>query len=561
MRHRLATLTCAVVLTMSAVASGQALVHDVLGPNPNATFGRALATAGDVDGDGVPDLVVGAVYDSTAAAQAGAVALVSGATGGIVHTWYGSGIGANFGRAVDGGGDIDGDGIADIVVGAHEQFGPGSVFAFSGATKQPLHHLVGLQPVESYGWAAAHAGDVDGDGYDDIVIGAHTAKLTAFEAGRSAVVSGATGAVLHAWNGIQQSWWEGFAVASAGDVDADGFVDVISSSPTESNALYQGGAIRVYSGATGQILVFATGYAYGDMFGFSVAGAGDVDLDGFDDVVVGSPYESTVGPESGAAVVLSGSTGVPLSTAYGDTPFEHLGWSVARVGDVDGDGRVDLVAGSPDDFDVTSSLRLGSATVFDGGTGQPWFVRRGDGQQSLFGASVAGPGDLDGDARPDVAIGAPIDATNGPDAGRVVVHSDPFASIAMYGVGTPGLGGITPRLESFGGLPSPGNASFALLLTQCAGGAAGALVLGIAPANLQTSFGAVLVDVTQPIVVLPFTVGGASGQPGSGSLFVPAPVPPGVPQGAAAYLQAFVVDAGSPTGIATSEGLSLVITE
>lgn len=561
MRHRVSTLGLVSVGLFSASATAQAVIHSIAGTAPNGTFGRSIAGAGDVDGDGVGDLLVGAVYDSTVAPQAGSVTLFSGASGAPLHTWFGASGGANYGRAVDGGGDVDADGVPDLVVGAHEQFGVGSVYVVSGATQQILHHFVGIQIIEAFGWAAAHAGDVNGDGFGDVVIGAHNAKLTAYEAGRSAVYSGADGSVLHAWNGIQTSWWEGFAVASAGDVDADGFVDVVSSSPTETTATYQGGAVRVYSGATGQTLLFSTGYAYGDTFGFSVAAAGDVDLDGFDDVVVGSPYDSTVGPEHGAAIVLSGASGFPLATAYGDTPFEHFGWSVDHVGDVDGDGRIDLIAGSPDDYEVSTTLRLGSATVFDGGTGQPWFVRRGDQHPTLLGASVAGVGDLDGDGRPDVAIGAPLDSSAGTDVGRVTVHSDPFAAIATYGSGNPGAGGLTPHLDAFGGLPTPGNASFALLLTQCVGNTAGALIVGATPANLASPFGSVLIDITKPTIVVPFTVGGGSGQPGAGSLFLPAPIPPGLPLGASAYLQAFVLDQGATAGIASSAGLSIELAE
>lgn len=561
MRLRSSVLLASSVALLVASAAAQTPIHQVAGAVPNATFGRSIAAAGDLDGDGIGDLVVGAVYDSTAAPQAGSVTLISGASGSIVHTWLGSGAGANFGRAVDGGGDIDADGVPDLVVGAHEQFGVGSVFALSGATKQVLHHFVGLQIIEAYGWAAAHAGDVDGDGHGDIVIGAHNAKLAGWEAGRSAVYSGANGNILHAWNGIQQSWWEGFAVAGAGDVDADGFVDVVSSSPTETTAQYQGGAIRIYSGATGQVLRLATGYGYGDMFGFAVAAAGDVDVDGFDDIVVGSPNDSTVGPEHGAAIVLSGATGFPLSTAYGDTAFEHFGSAVGRVGDVDGDGRTDLIAGSPDDFELAPSLRLGSATVFDAGTGQQWFVRRGGPHPALFGASVAGLGDLDGDDHPDFAIGAPLDPTGGIDAGKVAAYSDPFAALESYGAGNPGLGGVTPNLAAFGGLSTPGNSNFALLLTDCAGSAAGALVVGASPAQFQAAFGSVLVDVTQPVIVIPFTVGGGSGQAGAGSLFLPTPIPTGLPLGVSAYLQAFVFDAGATGSIASSAGLKIQLAE
>ncbi|MBK6943057.1 MAG: FG-GAP repeat protein [Planctomycetes bacterium] len=561
MRHRVSTLGLMLAALFSASATAQTVIHSIDGTAQNGTFGRAIAGAGDVDGDGVGDLVVGAVYDSTVAPQAGSATLFSGASGVPLHTWFGANQGANLGRAVDGGGDIDADGVPDLVIGAHEQFGVGSVYALSGATQATLHHFVGIQIVEAYGWAAAHAGDVNGDGYGDVVIGAHNAKLAGWEAGRSAVYSGADGTVLHAWNGIQTSWWEGFAVASAGDVDADGFVDVVSSSPTETTGTYQGGAVRIYSGATGQTLRFATGYAYGDMFGFSVAAAGDVDVDGFDDIVVGAPYDSTVGPEHGAAIVLSGASGFPLATAYGDTAFEHLGWSVDHVGDVDGDGRIDLIAGSPDDYELGPAVRLGSATVFDAGTGQPWFVRRGDSQPALLGTAVAGVGDVDGDGRPDFAIGAPLESSVGTDVGRVTVHSDPFRAIATYGTGNPGVGGITPHLDAFGGLSTPGNASFALLLTQCAGGAAGALVLAPAPASIASNFGSVLIDITQPSIVLSFTVGGGSGQPGAGSLFLPAPIPSGLPLGAKAYLQAFVFDQGATGGIASSAGLSIELAE
>src|ERR1044071_9839265 len=139
----------------------------------------------------------------------------------------------------------------------------------------------------------------------------------------------------------------GFAVATVPDVDGDGRPDFATSSPTGANSF---GIVRVYSGATGTLLWSAQGPAAGSQFGACVAGLGDVDGDGRGDIAVGAYFADFAGAlGAGSVRIYSGATGALIRQHRGDAPDNHMGWSVADAGDVDGDGVDDVIGGAVDD--------------------------------------------------------------------------------------------------------------------------------------------------------------------------------------------------------------------
>ena len=327
-------------------------------------FGFALAAAGDVDGDRVPDLLVGAPF---AALTAGQVRLFSGAGGAPLGSWTGDDAGDQLGSAVASVGDADGDGVPDFVAGAPkgDLGGPDTGYArvYSGATREELTTVVGSQTSEGIGAALAGAGDLDGNGVPEMILGAPGySQSPNFNLGRVTVRSALTGAALWIATGATDGARLGSSVASVGDLDGDGLPDVAAGAPTDDASEPTVGRANVYSGATGALLFSAAGGHTGDQFGTSVAGAGDVDEDGRLDVVVGAPGETwtdATGPRARARC--PGRDGTLIGVAQGDASGAKLGWAVSSAGDTDGDGRAEIVAGAPGADDLGTDA--GQATI------------------------------------------------------------------------------------------------------------------------------------------------------------------------------------------------------
>ena len=298
-----------------------------------ASGDTAVAGAGDVDGDGHADLLVGSPFASPGGkTYAGSARLHSGADGSVLRSWDGGSVYDLLGRVVAGLGDTDGDGVGDLAIRV-EKLGsdPESVLLVSGATGAVLREFLAPVVLQDFGAHLAGAGDVDGDGLNDVLIGADE---------RAWAYSGASGALLHQLGG---NLGDDVSVAAAGDVDADGHADLLLGAPHADAGGSQLGRVLVHSGADGGLLMTRNGKAMDGLFGHAVSGGGDHDGDGRLDVAVGAPLHAP----GGRVFVLDALDGSPVAHLAAGFEGDGLGDQLVRPGDMDGDGRDELAASAP----------------------------------------------------------------------------------------------------------------------------------------------------------------------------------------------------------------------
>ena len=431
----------ALVAVMPRAAQGQLLIDSLISPNEESFgwFGYSVAgIGGDVNADGVPDVIVGASGEDPGSSplRAGRAYIISGATGNVLDTLVSPNeihLG-QFGHSVAGiGGDVNADGVPDVIVGAFSESPGGSPIAagrayiISGATGNVLDTLVSPNEENngSFGWSVAGTGgDVNADGVPDVIVGAirEDPGSSPSDAGRAYIISGATGNVLHTLQSPNERFRGVFGrsvAGTGGDVNADGVSDVIVGAHQESPGSSPSDAGRAYiiSGATGNVLhtLQSPNEEFRGGFGWSVTGiGGDVNADGTPDVVVGAIYEGPGNSPFGAgrAYIISGATGNVLDTLV--SPNEEgrgsFGFSVAGIGgDVNADAVPDVIVGARGEDPGSSPLNAGRAYIINGATGNvlDTLVSPNDQYKGLFGFSVAGiGGDVNADWVPDVIVGA-----------------------------------------------------------------------------------------------------------------------------------------------------------
>ncbi len=451
-----------------------------------AEFGCSVASAGDVNGDGYSDVIVGAQWYGNDLPSEGRAFVYHGSAAGLAVTaaWTaeGNAPNANFGYSVGTAGDVNDDGYADVIVGApsfsNGQVEEGRAFVYHGSAAglatTPAWTAESNQTGAELGTSVATAGDVNDDGYADVIVGAIQYTNLQNAEGQVYVFHGSAAGLGPSPDWIIESNHGGahfgWSVATAGDVNADGYSDVIVGAP-RYGALDEGQAF-VYHGSAAGLAKSEAWTTVSDRdnaeFGSSVATAGDVNGDGYSDVVVGARRYDNGHIDEGKAYVYHGSPGgLATSAAWtieGNQTAARYGTSVSSAGDVNDDGYSDVIVGAPRyDNDVSNEGRifvyLGSEVGL--ATSPTWTAESDQFGPPEFGISVATAGDVNDDGYADVIVGAPLYSNGQPGEGRAFVYNGPAGGLATSpgwpeeGNRMPASQDLAPSHQPLLGLGSP----------------------------------------------------------------------------------------------------------
>lgn len=419
------------------------LLSTTFGNATGSQLGASICAVGDIDADGRGDFVVGAPrawkfggIGGGIVANAGEARVVSGGSGIEIINFFGLEGGDELGSAVAAVPDLNGDGRAELLMGAPladsattDDTGVAYVRSISPGTL--LFTLDGTSAGSEFG-ASVASGDVNGDGVADFGIGS---PGTSSDAGRVRVKSGVNGTttLLDKTGGAGDRFGQAIAM---GDLTGDGRADLVVGVPFDDGAISNIGSVQVYQGNTGLLLWSRSGTSASDRLSESVAIVGDTDGDGFVDLAVGAPHASlTPGDDAGYVRLYRGVDGLLLRTFSGATD-NQLGSALSGAGDVDLDGKADLLIGAAQLPFLTGALGTGFMRVHSGADGHVIVTSVGTDSLGAYGGAVAGIGDATGDGVPDAAVGAPF---AGPDTpwwvieGAVSLVSLRPAGLSLYG--------------------------------------------------------------------------------------------------------------------------------
>ena len=456
-------------------------------PQANAGFALGLSAAGDINGDGFSDFVVGQPnYDDGQTDEGRFEPVYGGACGpscgpsipsSPADLWESNQAGASQGWSVAGGGDLNGDGYSDVVVGAPLWDGAagadsGRVQVYlgsaSGLAATPSFTFEGPEPSDQLGWMVANAGDVNGDGLADFLVAAPYEPVDGvFEAGKvylflgAATPTGVNPTPVWTQAGVVDQQHLGIRLASAGDVNRDGYADVlvggllIGPSGEVGAYVYQGRKTGLGASPAATLL----GVAAGDDYGISLSSAGDVNGDGYSDVALGeAEAPGPLGSYQGrVSVFLGGFGGVSTTAATvltGTINNSRFGSAVSGGGDADGDGYGDLLVG--EQWLTSGVFAAGGAHLFLGGPGgispsSGVELPSVSGDDSNCGRDVALNLDVNGDGFADALMGCYArDQRIG-----LITFSNVGAVLGSFGGSLGGGAPLLPRDQTLTGIPLP----------------------------------------------------------------------------------------------------------
>jgi hypothetical protein len=403
--------TVIIVLIAIQHSQSQNLVQSFIEVNSTGSsqFGFSVSNAGDVNGDGYDDVIVGA--DAYSSSKGRSYIYYGGSSMDNVADVNLTGENSSdlFSYSVSKAGDLNNDGYDDVIVGAHgysSKTGRSYIY-FGGSSMDNVADITmtGEASNNYFGYSVSGAGDVNGDGFDDVIVGAYNYSFTT---GRSYIYFGGSSMDNFAdviMTGDGSSCF-GFSVSGAGDVNCDGYDDIIVGAYNYSGN--RGRSYIYFGGSSMDIVadVAITGEGTDNYFGSSVSGAGDVNGDGYDDVIVGAyGYNSKAGR---SYIYFGGSSMDDVADVKmtGGGPISSFGYSVSGAGDVNGDGYDDVIVGA-----YYNSFYTGRTYIYFGGNSMDNVADVMTGETTIiwnyFGQSVSGAGDVNGDGYDDVIVGAP----------------------------------------------------------------------------------------------------------------------------------------------------------